>query len=159
MTCPFYRKLCGSCKKYVCRAYFPEKQPYIKNDMLPLCTGDNYEHECLIYPDAVTWHEERMRKSLNEHCPFAANAFCGKPWLWMCKGAVPPFALTDVETDGRGIAIHVEGNLVYKSERSVSDIKDTCLSGKMDVYKGCPSYKEGMAFRESAKKLKKEGII
>jgi len=156
VTCPFYHKLCGACKKYVCRGYFPEKQPYIKNDMTPTCIGNNYKHECLIYSDAVQWREARRRKSLDEHCPFAANAFCGKPWLWMCKGAVPPFALTEIETDPQGRTIRgKDGDIIYKAGRSVANIKGTCLSGDTKIYEKCPSYKMGVEYRKYVKQVKK----
>ena len=155
MVCPFYHKLCGSCKKYVCRAYFPEKQPYIKSGMMPICVGENYEKECLIYVDAVQWHEERKRKSLLDHCPFAANTFCGKPWLWMCKGAVPPVSLTEVEVDERNLPKLVDGGITYKLGKSITDIKNRCLSGKMEIYEECPYYKEGIEFREYVKRVKK----
>lgn len=156
MTCQFYHKLCGPCKNYVCRGFFPEKQPHIKADMLSICTGDGYEHECLIYPDAVQWREERRTKSLNEHCPFAYNTACGKPWLWICKGASPPFFLTDIETDQQGRVIRGEdGNIVFKLGRNIADIKESCLSGDIKIYEECPNYKEGIEFREYVKRVKK----
>ena len=156
MTCPFYHKLCGACKKYVCRAYFPEKQPYIKGDMMPVCTRDDYETECLVYPAAMQWREERKRKSLSEHCPFAHNTVCGKPWLWICKGASLPFFLTDIETDQHGRTIRdKDGNMVFKPKQSIADIKDACLSGDTEIYEECPNYKEGIEFREYVKRVKK----
>lgn len=156
MTCPFYRRLCGSCKKWVCRAYFPEKQPYIKDDMMPICTGNDYEKECLIYSDATKWREERKRQSLNEHCPFAHNTVCGKPWLWICKGATPPFFLTEVEVDQRGLPIRdSDGAMKFKPMRSIEDIKGACLSGDTKIYEECPQYKEGIEFREYVKRVKK----
>lgn len=156
MTCPFYHKLCGTCKKWVCRGYFPEKQPHIAENMVPVCLGDDYEKECLIYLDAVQWREERKKKSLNEHCPFAFNTACGKPWLWICKGATPPFFLTDVETDPQGRTLRDgDGNLVFKPMRRIEDIKEACLSGDTAIYEGCPLYKEGVEFREYVKRVKK----
>ena len=156
MTCPFYHKLCGACKKYVCRGYFPEKQPYIKNDMILVCTGDNYEHECLIYPDAVAWREEKQRKGLGEHCPCASNAFCGKPWLWICKYAGDYLFLTDVEVDGRGlVAKDKDGNLMFKPGLGIENIKGTCLSGDTKIYAKCPKYKKETEYREHVKRVKK----
>lgn len=156
MACPFYHKLCGKCGKNVCRAYFPEKQPYIRRDHLNVCTGDDYAEDCLIYKPAVEWRENRRLSMLAEHCPFAANSYCGKPWLWVCKGHVPPFALTAVVVDERGLPTRNEvGDVVYKEGRGVEDIKETCLSGKMGVYEACPNYKMGMDFREYVKEVKK----
>jgi len=157
MTCPFYHKLCGSCKKYVCRAYFPEKQPYITNTMMPVCAGDNYEHECLIYADALAWREERKRRSLNEHCPFAYNTFCGKPWLWVCKGVAPIyFPLTEVEVDHHNIPLRdEEGKQVFKLGKSIDDIKGFCLSGDTEIYENCPNYKSGVEYNAFLNKLKR----
>ena len=158
MTCSFYHKLCGTCKKYVCRAYFPEKQPYIKGDMMPVCTGNDHKTECLVYSDAVQWREERKRKSLEEHCPFAHNTVCGKPWLWLCKGepASPYFPLTDIEMDQHGRIIRGEdGNIIFKPGRSIADIKEACLSGDIKIYEECPHYKNGIEFREYVKRVKK----
>ena len=162
MVCPYYTKLCGKCRKWVCRAYFPERQPYITENMRPTCEGDNYETECLIYGGAAEWQKERKRLSLETHCPFASNTVCGKPWLWICKGGTTPFFLTEADEaagrDGR-MRRDENGNIVFKPGKSVDDIKDACLSGKMEVYEGCPRYKEGMEQREYVKQLKKRGNI
>ena len=156
MTCPFYHKLCGSCKKYVCRGYFPEKQPYIKGDMMPVCTGNDYKTECLVYSDAVQWREERRRKSLKEHCPLAHNSVCGKPWIWICKYAADYFFLTEVETDQQGRTIRGDdGNMIFKPGQSIEDIKEACLSGDTEIYEGCPNYKDRVEFREYVKRVKK----
>ena len=157
MTCPFYHKLCGTCKKWVCRGYFPEKQPHIAENMVKICLGDDYEKECLIYLDAVQWREERKKKSLNEHCPLAHNAVCGKPWIWICKYAADYFFLTEVETDEHGRTVKDgDGNLVFKPNRSIEDIKEACLSGDTAIYEGCPHYKEDIEYREHIKRVKKE---
>jgi len=156
LTCPFYHKLCGVCKKWVCRAYFPEKQPHIAENMTPICTGEEYEKECLIYVDAVQWREDRKRKSLGEHCPLAHNAVCGKPWMWICKYAGDYFFLTEVETDEHERVVRDrDGNMVFKPMRSIEDIKGACLSGDTTIYEACPLYKENMEYREHLKLIKK----
>ena len=158
MTCPYLHRVCGRCKKSVCRAYFPEKQPYITDSTLALCKSENYEKECLIYPEAVKWREEKKRKSLEEHCPFASNTVCGKPWLWLCKGqpASPYFPLTDIEMDQHGHIIRGEdGDIIFKPGRSIANIKGICLSGDTKIYEGCPNYKDGIEFLEYVKRVKK----
>lgn len=155
MRCPYLHNLCGKCGRPVCRAYFPERQPYIKDDTLPICKSGNHEKECLIYLDGVKWHEERRKKSLKLHCPFASNEICGKPWLWICKGCGSYFPLTEIEEDTRGIPIRgADGNVIFKEGHAVKDIKETCLSGDLAIYEACPNYVMGMEFREVAKKLK-----
>ena len=155
MVCQFYHRICGKCGKNVCRAYFPERQPLIKEDLESICLGDNPSEECPIHDDAVTWREERYLKMLAEHCPFASNSYCGQPWLWMCKGHVPPFPLTVVEVDDDGRSLRdEEGGYVYKPKRGLIDIKESCLSGKMEVYEGCPWFKMGVEFREYVKEVK-----
>lgn len=143
MPCPYLHEECGGCRKYVCRAYFPVKQPYVMKDMLPVCRGADYAEECPRYGDAVEWREERRRKSLDVHCPYASNNVCGKPWLWMCKsGVVPYFPLTDVKMDENGrILRDEEGSLVFKEGQSIEDIRETCLSGDVEIYRGCPHYR------------------
>jgi len=148
--------MCGKCRKWVCRAFFPEKQPYISENMRPICSGNDYERECLVYGEAQRWREERRRQRLAEQCPFASNAECGKPWRWMCKGGTPPFFLTEVEQDQYGhIPRGPDGGYIWKQGKSVADIRDTCLSGRVEVYEGCPHYKEGVAFREYVASIKK----
>lgn len=148
--------MCGSCRKWVCRAYFPEKQPYITGDTLNICSGGDYAAECLIYSDAVKWREDKRIKSLDEKCPFAFNTVCGKPWLWICKGSTEAWFLTEVEVDNRDIPIRdSDGNMVFKPGRSVDDIKGACLSGDPAIYEGCLHYKEGIKFRKYVKEVKK----
>lgn len=156
ITCPYLHRICGRCKKSVCRAYFPEKQPYITDATLPTCKGKNYEKECLIYPEAVKWRKEKRKKSLQDHCPFAQNTVCGKPWLWICKGSITPFFLTDVEMTPQGSIIRdADMNLIFKPDKSIDDIKDTCLSGDEEIYHNCPHYVDGVAYREYVKRVKK----
>jgi len=122
--------------------------------MEPICTGGGYESECLIYPEAVKWREERRLRKLNEHCPFASNAVCGKPWLWLCKAHGTYFPLTEVEEeDGR--PMRGDGGYVYKEGKSVENIREACLSGDTAVYEGCPNYKDGVEYREYIKRVKK----
>jgi hypothetical protein len=124
--------------------------------MTYICSGDNYETECLIYLDAVQWREEKKIKSLKEHCPFAQNTVCDKPWLWVCKGSTEAWFLTEVEENQHGLPIRdSDGNVVFKPGRSISDIKEACLSGDAEIYEECPHYKEGVEFREYVKRVKK----
>ena len=155
MPCQYYHVLCDKCRSAVCRAYFPERQPRVKEDMKPICKGENYADECLIYPEAVVWRQKRYEKSLTEKCPFAKNTMCAKPWIWICKGHVPPFFLTAVEEDDRGIPVRDgDGEVIFKEGRSINDIRGTCLSGDPAIYTECPHYKEGMMYREYVKKVK-----
>jgi hypothetical protein len=126
-------------------------------NMVSVCTGNNYEKECLIYPRAMAWRDERRKKSLLEHCPFAYNTFCGKPWLWVCKGVAPIyFPLTEIETDQHDLPIRGEdGDITFKPGKSIADIKDTCLSGDEKIYLDCPNYKTGIEYREYLKSIKK----
>lgn len=140
----------------MCRAYFPEKQPRVNAAMKNVCRGENYAEECLIYHEATVWRQKRREKSLTEKCPFAYNTVCAKPWLWICKGAVPPFFLTEVEEDDHGLSVRdAEGSVIFKEGRSIEDIRGTCLSGDPAIYTECPNYKTGVAFREHVKKVKK----
>lgn len=156
MKCPFYHNLCGKCRKSVCRGFFPEKQPYLTADMGAICTGGDHETECLIYPEAVKWREQRKRRRLAEHCPFASNAVCSQPWLWLCKALGTYFPIADVEKDEKGIVLRDgEGNPIYKPKQSVEDIRGTCLSGDPEKYEECPHYKDGLDLREYIKRVKK----
>lgn len=157
MTCRYLHKLCpkGGCENYVCRAYFPDKQPLLKKDMLPMCRGTEHE-ECLRYIEGNALRIERKLKSLDEHCPFATNTRCGRPWEWWCKGGNYPFLLTTYEVKEGTMDTpirDVEGNV--KLTRKVEDLKEVCFSGKTDVYEGCPNYQQGVALREYARELKK----
>jgi len=126
--------------------------------MLPICRGENYAQECLIYPEAVVWRQKRREKSLTEKCPFASNTVCSQPWTWLCKAPVtrPQFFLTEVEINERGLPRRDEaGSVVFKEGRSVEDIRDTCLSGDPEIYTECPWYKERIEYLETVKKAKK----
>ena len=156
MTCPYYHKLCGKCRKNVCRAYFPERQPYVDAVTQNICEDDNYAEECLIYPEAVKWREERRRLSLEVHCPFASNTVCGKPWLWLCMAGPGYHPLTEVETGAHETVVLRDGEVVYKLGKSPHDLRETCLSGQKTVYVECPNYKRGMQIRETVNQVKKQ---
>jgi len=153
MTCRFMHKLCKSdCDNHVCRAYFPEKQPYIAKHGKDICMGDDYETECLIYAPAVKWREERRLKGLTVKCPLATNTRCGRPWEWWCKGGNYPFLLTTYEIREGTDDIPVrdsEGVIKFTHDQEL--ISNTCLSGDAGIYTECPNYKVGMALREAAK--------
>lgn len=156
MKCEYLHKMCkGGCKEdwYVCRAFFPERQPRIMPSQLSVC--QSHEHmECPQLAAGRAFREERKRKNLEIKCPFASNTVCGKPWLWMCKGRVPPFFLTLYEEDDKGLPIRDEDGGI-KFTRGIDDIKDTCLSGDPAIYKECPWYKEGTEFRDTWRRVKK----
>lgn len=161
MPCPYMHKRCKTgCDDYVCRAFFPVRQPHIKKDTLPLCMGEDYAEECLQHIDGALFKAERRRKYLEDHCPFASNTVCGRPYEWWCKGGSTPFQLTLYETyDGtpHGTPKRDETGQVLFT-RSLEDIAETCLSGDKAVYMKCPHYIDGMLFREDYKKIKGKNI-
>ena len=155
MTCPFMHKRCKvGCDNYVCRAFFPEKQPFIQKTDEDICLGEDHATECLIYVEAVKWREERRLKGLTEHCPFATNNRCGRPWEWRCD-AVYPFLLTpyEIKEGTRDIPVRDEKGEI-KFLPVDYDINETCLSGDVEIYEACPLYKNGLVSREGHKKLK-----
>jgi len=158
MSCPYMHKLCkAGCKDYVCRAFFPLRQPIIKEDTLPLCMSEDYAEECPQHAAGTEFKAERRRKHLENHCPFASNTVCGRPYEWWCKGGQIPFMLTlyeTVEGKPRTPKRDKNGEIIYT--RSPDDIKDTCLSGDKTIYMKCPHYIAGMKFREDYKRIKAE---
>lgn len=134
MTCPYLHKLCPkpNCDNWVCRAYFPERQPTIRDNLLPVCMGENYEKECPNYIAGRDFRERRHLDKLKLHCPFATNNECGKPDNWMCKGRAPPFRLYPAK-DEDGVLLN-----------TMEQLKETCLSGKREIYIECPFFKEGL---------------
>lgn len=155
--CMFLRKMCKTgCDNYQCRAFFPEKQPMIQpRDVETLCRTSEHS-ECPRYVEGLKYREEKRSKQWKLHCPYASNNVCSRPWLWLCKARGTYFELTIPKRDERGLPIRdEEGNIVY--ERSVEDLKDTCLSGNPMIYEACPNYEIGEAFKEEAKR-KKEGV-
>jgi len=161
VTCPYMHKLCKKiedCGVYVCRAFFPEKQPIIDKNTLPLCQSSEYESECLQYQEGAKWQEDRRVKGLTEKCPFAQANRCGRPWEWWCKGGNYPFLLTPYEiregTDD--IPVRDENGDIKFLEVDY-DIHESCLSGDPEIYTTCPHYKTGMELREYVRELKKKG--
>jgi len=156
LTCLFMHKLCESgCDNHVCRAFFPEKQPIISKLSKDICTGDEYETECLIYIDGWAYQEEKRRLGRTEKCPFAQNNRCGRPWEWWCKGSNYPFLLTTYEvregTDDMPVR-DKEGNIAFTYDEKM--VNHTCLSGDVEIYEECPNYKLGMELRELVRNLK-----
>lgn len=151
--CVFLRKMCKKgCDNYQCRAFFPEKQPMVQlRDVEALCK--TVEHrDCPRYIEGHLYQEEKRSKRWKLHCPYASNTVCSKPWLWLCKARGTYFELTIPERDEKNLPVRdSEGNIVFK--RGVDDIKDTCLSGNPEIYKECPNYKMGEAYK--AEYLKK----
>lgn len=145
MPCDYLHKLCptGKCKNYVCRAYFPEKQPIIQPNQLTTCQGEEYATECLIYGAGSVWRAARRAKFLENHCPFASNTMCGRPDEWWCKGSTPPFKLYPSYDEN--------GELINTKEV----LKESCWTGDEKIYGECPFYKEGTEFREYVKNIKK----
>ena len=158
--CEYMRKLCKSgCDNYVCRAFFPLKQPLIAPDRREYC--QSAEHlDCEIKKDGLEWREEKRLKELDEHCPFAANTMCGKPWLWMCKGSSMPFVLTTYEHDPEKPMVpkrDADGNILFNYDVEV--FQSTCLSGDKTLYPQCPHYQLGMKVKEVDKRIKEEERI
>lgn len=157
MRCEYLRKRCKvGCDKYVCRAFFPNSQPIITPDQLPMCQEDGHV-ECPRFEEGREFHVLRLEQRRKLHCPFASNDICSKPWDWWCKGGVVPFELTipEMEVDAGGRELlkrDEEGNIVFK--RGLEDIKDTCLIGNPAIYEECPNYKAGMALREEWRRVK-----
>lgn len=155
MTCTYLHKLCpkGGCDNYVCRAYFPEKQPLIKKELLELCKGDEYETECPIYEAGRQYREEKKAKLAELQCPFASNNRCDRPYEWWCKGSDVPFQLTQYEVNDKDLPVKDEhGEIIFT--RGVDDFKDTCLIGGPEIYTKCPHYVDGVKAREEYYEIK-----
>ena len=148
MKCEYLRKLCKKdCENYVCRAFFPEKQPWISPRDLEMCM--NYAEDCLRREEGIEYHKQRLKEKRDLHCKYASNTVCGKPWLWMCKGHVPPFILTPYEhIEGKPMVPKRDdnGEIIFKYDPEI--VKNTCFSGKQEVYEACPSYKAGEEFHK-----------
>lgn len=157
MPCLYMHKVCkAGCDDYVCRAFFPLRQPIIREDMLPLCMSENYAEECPQYAAGTEFRAEKRRKHLETHCPFASNTVCGRPYEWWCKGGYTPFQLTTYEmrdgVDYGSPKRDENGEIIFI--RGPEDIAETCLSGNKEIYMKCPHYIDGMKHREEYKKLK-----
>jgi len=154
--CIYLHKLCeADCDKYVCRAFFPERQPIVQPSMLHLCKDKEYAESCPQRVAGDLWREEKRIKGLTEKCPFASNTRCGRPWEWWCKGGDAPFILTTYEVKHEGSDIparNPDGSI--KFIRSAEDIYETCLSGNAEIYTKCPEYIAGVKFREEYNRLK-----
>lgn len=155
--CTYLHKLCpkDGCDNYSCRAYFPERQPLIKKDMLPLCKSRDHS-TCDRFIDANVWRKQKKMDALKIHCPFATNNRCGRPWEWRCD-AYLPFKLTTYEiregTDD--IPIRDEnGEIKFTYDKKL--LEQTCFSGKVKIYESCPNYKKGIEHREYINQLKKQ---
>ena len=147
MTCQYLHKLCpkGGCENYVCRAYFPDKQPMIQKDLLETCKGEEYATECLEYEAGTNHREEKISKRLEKQCKFATNNRCDKPWIWDCKAYHNPGPLTIFEVNEKGLPKRgADGNVVFIV--GVDDFKDTCLLGGVEVYTKCPHYIDAMEY-------------
>jgi len=156
MKCPYIHKLCGNkpdCTNMVCRAYFPERQPILKQDMVDeVCSNGEYL-ECERYIEGSQMRAERKQSQLKLHCPFASNSRCGRPWEWWCKGSDYPFLLTTYEENEHGLPVRDEnGDVILTCDMDV--IKNSCLSGKIEVYEQCPHYIDGIRYREEYVKIK-----
>lgn len=147
--CIYLHKLCKyDCDNYVCRAYFPESQPYVLKRDEPMCMSATHK-ECLRFIEANQWRAQRRMDSLKIHCPFASNTRCGRPWEWWCKGGDYPFKLTTYEIkDGTDdIPLRDEnGDIKFTHDQEI--LNQTCFSGKTEVYEACPNYILGMRHRE-----------
>lgn len=153
MKCEYLREMCKTgCDKYVCRAFFPNSQPIITPDQLPMCQDDEYA-DCPRFTEGRKFHALRIEQKRKLHCPFASNTVCGKPWQWWCKGGRVPFQLTLYDEDEKGLPKRDEnGEIIFT--RGIEDIKDTCLTGDPVIYEECPNYKAGVALREEWRRIK-----
>jgi len=146
LTCQYLHKLCpkgGACDNYVCRAYFPDKQPLIEKNSLDVCKGDEYPSECLIYTEGTQYREEKKLKLYEKQCPFASNNRCDRPYEWWCKGSDIPFQLTEYQLNEKELPVRDEhGEVTFT--RGIDDFKDTCLIGGPEIYMECPHYKDGV---------------
>lgn len=170
MPCPYMHKLCKSgCDNYVCRAFFPFRQPIIKKDTLPLCMDENYETECPQYASGTKFKAERRRKHLENHCPFASNTVCGHPEEWWCKGGVVPHKLYPVYLEENWRQRLTRRILTFIKMRppvetyngkpvmfSRKQLEESCWTGDKAVYMMCPAYVEGTRTREEYKRIKAE---
>lgn len=150
-----YQRCRGGCKKniYVCRAYFPERQPYVTDDQLPTCMNKGEAEECPQRLAGRQYHRERVEENKSLHCPFASNTICGKPYEWWCKGGLVPFQLTLYDLDDRGLPRRdAGGGIVYT--RSPEDLAETCFSGVKEIYESCPNYQDGLAVRAEWRRVK-----
>ena len=121
--CEYLRKRCKSgCDNYVCRAFFPEKQPLIMDRDVPMCQSGG--EDCVLRIEGRIYQKEKREKKHKIHCPFASNTICGKPWEWWCKGRVPPFPLTLYEKNELGLPKRdSEGEIIY--QRGIEEFKET----------------------------------
>ena len=158
MKCPYIHRLCGNkpdCTNRVCRSHFPESQPLISKRDLPMCNSDEHV-DCIRFQEGTVIRKERKENQWKEHCPFASNSRCGRPWEWWCKGSSYPFLLTTYEETEHELPKKDEnGNIVFTYDEEV--FKNACLSGNPEIYEQCPHYIEGMRFREEYKRLKNSG--
>ena len=159
MPCNYLRKICpggSGCDNYVCRAYFPERQTYVKEDMLEFCQSEEYV-ECPRFIEGRQIRLQKKQDALAIHCPFASNTRCGRPWEWWCKGGNYPFLLTTfkVREGTDDIPLRDEnGEIQFTYDEEL--LNNTCFSGKTEVYEECPNYKLGVEVREYVNQLKKQ---
>ena len=168
MTCPYIHKLCkAGCKDYVCRAFFPLRQPIIKQGTLPLCMGEDYGEECPQYAAGTEFRAERLRKHLETCCPFASNTVCGHPEEWWCKGGYVPHKLYPVYLEETWLQRLWRKTLTFLQFRvpaevfnwkpvvfSKKELENTCWTGDRAVYMECPAYKDGVKSREEYNRIK-----
>jgi len=131
VECEYLRKLCKTgCDNYVCRAFFPERQPNIVQDRIEeICKQPDHRELCERWVEGRLWHIKRRERGVGDPCKYASNTVCGKPDEWWCKGHVPPFRINNDELS-------------------------PCISGDMEIYVSCPHYKMGEAFREEWRRVK-----
>jgi len=171
MPCPYIHKICkdrsADCDKYVCRAFFPLRQPIIKADTMPLCMSEDYEEECPQYAAGTEFKAERRRKYLEDHCPFASNTVCGHPEEWWCKGGYVPHKLYPEYLEETRWQRTVRQVLTFLRLRQPAEtfngklvmfttkqLEEACWTGDKEIYGKCPAYIDGMKFREEYKRIK-----
>ena len=168
MPCPYMYKPCkAGCKDYVCRAFFPIRQPIIKQDTLPLCMSEDYEEECPQYAAGTLFRDERRRKHLENHCPFASNTVCGHPEEWWCKGGYIPHKLYPAYIEETWWQRHLREALTFLHLRQPMEtfngkpvmfpkkqLEESCWTGDKVIYMECPAYKDGIKSREEYNRIK-----
>ena len=154
--CSYLHQLCESgCDKYVCRAFFPERQPIVKPEMVSDCSDPEYAEVCPQRLAGIQWSEEKRARELTEKCPFAVNPRCSRPWEWHCYGGISPYKLTTFESKPGKPEVparNEDGSI--KFTYNVEDVQWACLGGDPEVYTKCPRYIAGVQYKKDYERIK-----
>ena len=157
MSCPYLHKLCPKpgCNNWVCRAFFPERQPTIQDNLLHICQSEKYGEECPNYVAGTQFREKKRLDKVKVHCPFASNNICGHPEIWTCKGyphRLYPAYIPEKRRQRlwRQLCTFLrlrEPAELHNSkpvEFTTKQLEATCWSGKKEVYVQCPNFQAGL---------------